>query len=237
MKQRIVALLKILLPMLVGAAVTEHATGAETVPRGCTSRCKEQYQAIPKYDHAFNGDKEEKAILKKAFGEPVSQPVGDTDSLVRYHGQVFDFFTLVDSAGTAKLIGVVARGNPAYARIPDLDMGEYQGKGKPTKWYFTLADLSLGYTLGDCHDDFSGPYAGSYVLTPACYFGRPGHYSYFAFQYSLVNQPCLKDIESLGLQAGLKKCPQNLPATAAFIWDQSVARLAKPVADIFAAEK
>jgi hypothetical protein len=224
--------LKIVLPMVIVAGVTERAAGAETVPRGCSSRCKEQYLAMPKYRQAVSRNAE-REVLKKAFGEPVRQTVGNTDQLLRYRGKAFDFFVLSDSAGKEKLLGIVVKGNAAYARIPSLNMGT----GMPTKWYYTANDITLGFALERCLDEFSGPHSRAYVLTPSCYFGKPGHYNYFAFQYSLVNQPCLKDIETLGLSEGLKKCPQNLPATAVYIWDDSVAEDAKQLAEFIASER
>jgi hypothetical protein len=82
----------LLLPMIVAATGTP--AGAEAVPAGCKARCKEQYLAMPKYSDAFSGDAE-RAVLKKAFGEPVRQAVGNTDQLLRYQGNAFDFFYFV----------------------------------------------------------------------------------------------------------------------------------------------
>jgi hypothetical protein len=135
------------------------------------------------------------------------------------------------------LLGIFVKGTPAYARIPTLEMSRYMGEGKPIKRYFTANDITLGFALEECHDEFSSPYSHSYVLSPSCYFGKPGHYNYFAFQYSLVNQPCLKDIETLGLNEGLKKCPQNLPAKAVYIWDETVAEDARELAEFLASGK
>jgi hypothetical protein len=230
------SLIRLSFTTLLLLTIAQVAALAEKVPAGCKAQCRAQYLAMIKYNDAFNRA-EESAVLKKAFGEPVRQAVGKTDQLQRWRGKEFDFFELLDGAGKVKLEGIFVKGNPAYARIHPLDMAESMGPGKPDKWYLTAKDLSLGYTLEDCHNDFSGPYAHSYVLSPSCYFGKPGHYSYYAFQYSLLNQPCLKDIETFGLNEGLKKCPQNLPATAVYIWDDNVAYASRELAEFLASGK
>jgi hypothetical protein len=231
-------LAKLFLLLFAVVGVTDHASSAEKVPARCTARCKEQYSAIIKYNSdAFSHD-EERQILRKAFGEPVRQSVGNADQLLRYRGKDFDYFELSDSAGKLKLLGVLATGNPAHARIPGLQMGEAKEPGKPTKWYFTANDLTLGYVLEDCPAGRGFvPSFRSTVLTQGCYFGKPGHYNYYAFQYSLVKQPCLKDVETLGLMEGLKKCPQHLPAMAVYIAEETVAEDARELAEFFASER
>jgi hypothetical protein len=52
-----------------------------------------------------------------------------------------------------------------------------------------------------------------------------------------VNQPCLKDVETLGAAEGLKKCPQDLKPVAIYVWAETVAQDARELAEFLASGK
>jgi hypothetical protein len=216
----------------VSGSVSAIAQIIRDVPPGCKGQCEKQYILLAN----FNEHTPESYIRQK-FGEPREVARGAHAKLSRYTGKDVELLTLRGLAADELMgVAIVALNkNKQYARIPFLNMGDYNPISRKSELFTALDKLTLAYLKSSCQgavQDIDAKFA--VMWTPNCYFGRPGSYMNYSFLFEVSGCKNKKPTILDAFQFSDLTCPPNMQLPkAAFVTKDEKAQEAASVISRF----
>jgi hypothetical protein len=217
-KTSTLAYISLLLSALVSTSGSTSAIAqmARDVPAGCKGPCKKQYVLLANFS-----EHTPESYIRQILGEPREVAKGVQAQLFRYTGKDVELLTL-RVLGTDELSGVAIVAltkNKKNARVPFLNMGEYNPTSRKTELFMTLDKLTLLFLKERCEgavEDIDARYA--VMWTPNCYFGRPGSYMNYSFLFEISSCKNGKGSILDAFQFSELVCPPNMQLPkAAFV--------------------